>query len=193
MKAFLVALILLGAAAGGWYYYSIYQPQAAQKRTVYDIRNIGTAWMSWLTDQVTQGPEGPSQTETSVHPIQLANLSAANPAPQSQKTYNASNLKQITYAQLKVHLYPPGQEDRPQQEKFFYMEVIPEFDGWGHPYEFYLNENLLMSNVMLVRSPGRDGVFSDYPNNQYPTGSFDPSNYDDDIVWADGYMVRWPE
>ena len=67
MKAFLFVLLLLAAAAGGWYYYTIYQPQAAQDQTVADLRNTGTAWMSWLVDQVTQGPAGPHAKRSTGH------------------------------------------------------------------------------------------------------------------------------
>ncbi len=43
--------------------------KAKQKRTIADVRNTGTAWMSWLTDQVTEGvtestlPEHPTAAE----------------------------------------------------------------------------------------------------------------------------------
>ena len=32
--------------------------KAKQKATVGDIRNIGTAWMSWVTDQMSAGAAG---------------------------------------------------------------------------------------------------------------------------------------
>jgi general secretion pathway protein G len=34
--------------------------KAKQKRTVGDMRNVGTCWMSWLTDQVSAGAAGSS-------------------------------------------------------------------------------------------------------------------------------------
>jgi hypothetical protein len=50
-------------------------------------------------------------------------------------------------------------------------------------------ENPLAAQVMSLRSPGRDGFFAD---NSYEITSFDPEAFDEDIVWADGFFVRWP-
>ena len=36
--------------------------KAKQKATVGDIRNIGTAWMSWVTDQMSAAAAGQSTT-----------------------------------------------------------------------------------------------------------------------------------
>ena len=78
-------------------------------------------------------------------------------------------------------------------ENLFYMKDVPEFDGWGHPFEFYKNDNLLANTVMLIRSPGRDGVFTEANGStMYTVEPFEFSNYDEDIVWADGYFIRWP-
>ena len=68
---------------------------------------------------------------------------------------------------------------------------IPATDAWGHPYELRANlKNTGSGHVFLLRSPGRDGVFS---TDTYTLGAFDPSSFDDDIVFADGVAVRWPE
>lgn len=72
-----------------------------------------------------------------------------------------------------------------------YMQRIPETDGWGNPYEFYLNvENPEAQQVMSIRSPGRDGSFS---ANAYTVAPFDPNDFNQDIVWSDGFFVRWPQ
>ena len=42
---------------------------------------------------------------------------------------------------------------------------------------------------MAVISPGRGGTTD---GSTYSVGSFAPTDYDNDIVWADGYFVRWP-
>jgi hypothetical protein len=71
-----------------------------------------------------------------------------------------------------------------------YAQSIPEKDGWGHPYEYYLNvKNTLAQQVLGVRSPGRDGIYSD---TDYSVQGFDWDNFDQDIVWVDGFFVRWP-
>jgi len=72
-----------------------------------------------------------------------------------------------------------------------YIQKVPELDGWEHPYEYSLNvANPLARNVMAIRSPGRDG-FTD--GDVYSITSFDPGDYDQDILWADGFFVRWPQ
>lgn len=138
----------------------VVDPQA-QKRTVADIRNMGTAMFTWLTDQ--------------------ASLRGADQA-QSGHTGTTVNLAQyvrISSADLEKALVPR------------YMQEVPKNDGWGHPYEFYLNTaNPLATQAMAIRSPGRDGKF-DGPD--YTVESFSPGQYDEDLVWADGFFVRWPQ
>ena len=72
-----------------------------------------------------------------------------------------------------------------------YIQEIPVVDGWKHDYEYYMKtENPLAQNVIAIRSYGRDGVkASDTPT---VTG-FDPTDYDQDIIWCDGFFVRWPQ
>jgi type II secretion system protein G len=71
-----------------------------------------------------------------------------------------------------------------------YIQAIPTLDGWRNPYQYYLlTSNPHATQVMLIRSLGRDNT-SDATT--YSVTSFDPTDYDRDIVWADGYMVRWP-
>lgn len=135
--------------------------EKAQKRTVADLRNIGTAMFSWLTDNVGAGAAGQSQTETQVPDVSLKD-------------------------------YPPiSHEDLGKILVPNYIQSIPETDGWGNPYEFYLNvENTMAEQVMSIRSPGRDGSFS---TSTYSVGPFDPIDFDEDIVWSDGFFVRWPQ
>lgn len=72
-----------------------------------------------------------------------------------------------------------------------YLQEIPFRDGWKKPYDYYLNTGKLVGpNVMAIRSKGRD--FS-ADTNDYEVTSFDPTDYDKDIVWADGFMVQWPQ
>ncbi len=133
--------------------------EEAQKRTVADIRNTGTAMFSWLTDQVGAAAAGQSQTET---------------------------------GDIDLDDYPVLSRDEVQSILLpQYMQTVPETDGWGNPYEYYLNvENPLAVHVMGIRSPGRDGRFSD---DSYTVTAFDPDDFDEDIVWADGFFVRWPQ
>ena len=70
-----------------------------------------------------------------------------------------------------------------------YLPVVPTRDGWNHPLEVYLNPRAGVSNVVLIRSPGRDGVFD---TDDYRAGPFAPDDFDRDIVWVDQGFVRWP-
>lgn len=72
-----------------------------------------------------------------------------------------------------------------------YLQVVPPIDGWKFPYEYYLKTGSLVHErqIMLIRSQGRDKTFE---SNEYSVTSFDSTDYDQDIVWADGFMVRWP-
>jgi hypothetical protein len=94
-------------------------------------------------------------------------------------TVSLANYPQVTHADLVRVLVPQ------------YMQEVPTRDGWGHLYEYHLNTgNPLAPQVMSIRSPGRDGIFS---ASLYTVEKFIPSNYDEDIVWADGFFVRWPQ
>lgn len=139
--------------------------KAKQKRTVSDLRNVGTVWMSWLTDQV--------------------GAAAAGGQP-----YDASTFDDIKYSVLAEHLNPakdPG---------FFYMQEVPQQDGWKHDYKFARNPNLLAANVLAICSQGRDGkddkAACNASHDGVDTGTFIATNYDHDIMWADGFFVKVP-
>ena len=72
-----------------------------------------------------------------------------------------------------------------------YLQDVPSIDGWKFPYEYYLKTGTLVHDrqVMLIRSQGRDQAFD---AESYTVTSYETTNYDRDIVWADGFMVRWP-
>jgi hypothetical protein len=134
--------------------------QEAQRRTVADIRNTGIAMSAWLIDQVGAG------AATRQSPIEREN------------TINLQEYPIISRKELEKILVPK------------YMQVIPETDGWGHTYEFYLNvANPLAPQVMGIRSPGRDGRLS---VTRYDARPYSSNNFDEDIVWVDGFFVRWP-
>jgi hypothetical protein len=98
---------------------------------------------------------------------------------QEIKAVNLKHYSPISHEELEKLLVPQ------------YIQAIPKTDGWGHPYEFYLNaEDLLGQQVMGIRSPGRDGAFS---TTEYVVGPFTPESFNEDIVWSDGYFVRWPQ
>jgi prepilin-type N-terminal cleavage/methylation domain-containing protein len=72
-----------------------------------------------------------------------------------------------------------------------YLQSVPDKDGWKKAYSYWMNTaNVLAQTVLAVRSNGRDGsTIAD----KYTVAGFDPTDYDQDIVWADGFFVRWPQ
>ena len=72
-----------------------------------------------------------------------------------------------------------------------YLQAVPEKDGWKRDYTYWLKTgtSVLDRTVMAIRSGGRDTVVG----TNYTVAPFDPTDYDQDIVWADGFFVRWPE
>ncbi len=72
-----------------------------------------------------------------------------------------------------------------------YIANVPSNDGWGNPFEYYLmTSDLLAARVMAIRSPGRDGR---YAASNYTFAGFVSTDYDQDLVWADGVFIRWPK
>jgi len=125
-----------------------------QLKTVADMRNLGTAMFSWLTDELGAGAAGEQEVDIQLYPY-------------------------ISGADLERLLVP------------HYLEKVPKVDGWGHPFDVRLNvENTLAQHVLSIRSPGRNGQYS---ADVYKPGKFEPLDFDQDIVWADGFFVRWPQ
>ena len=134
--------------------------KAKQKKTVADMRIVGTAMFSWLTDAVGAAAAGADAADNTV----------------AMASYQA-NVKDV--AELRVLLKPR------------YVQEVPTLDGWKYPYEYYLNEaDPLAREVMMIRSRGLDNTAD---SDQYTQAPFSPTDYNKDIVWADGFFVRWPE
>ncbi len=133
--------------------------KAKQKRTVADERNLGTAEMSWLTDQVGAAAAGASGTGGS---WATSDYGTAR---------DCSVLTGLLVSQ--------------------YIQKVPCVDGWNNNYVFYLKtgSQVLDEQVMAIISGGRDRSST----STYTAGSFTPTDYAQDIVWADGFFVRWPQ
>ncbi len=145
--------------------------KAKQKRTISDVRNAGTAWMSWLTDQVGAASAGQTGGGSS-----------------TAVTFKGSaHTVDVTHAMLFKYLHP--------SDTFFYMQKVPELDGWNWPLQFAMSPNLLWSSTMSIYAACRDTAFTQTggAGNDFLVYGFLSTDYDQDIVWADGYFVRWPE
>jgi prepilin-type N-terminal cleavage/methylation domain-containing protein len=138
--------------------------KARQKRALTDVRGIGTAWMAWLTDQVGAASAG-----------------AGN-------VYDKTGFAPITYSTLIGYLRP--------SEDFFYAQEIPKTDPWGTAYAFAMDDGGALTgegNIrILVCAAGRDRTFTHCNQNQVEITPFIATDYDQDIVWADGSFLRWP-
>jgi type II secretion system protein G len=109
----------------------------------------------------------------------LTDQAAASAAGAAQTTFNVGNYSPITQADLVKALVPT------------YIQSVPGFDGWKRIYGMYLDTvNPHRAAVMAIRSAAQGGVFE---TDVYTTGSFEPTEYSQDIVWADGFFVRWPQ
>ncbi len=149
--------------------------RARQKRTVADVRSIGSAATGWLLDQeVTaeavdvSGRDGESTTTTAAPEV------SGQPA-ESITFDGAAAPPRISHAELERLLVPA------------YASDLPELDGWRHPYEVRLDRE---RRRIRIRSGGRDGTFDREP---YLKGPFESEDLDQDIVWADGELWRWPD
>ena len=132
--------------------------KAKQKRTVADMRIVGTAMFSWLTDQVGAAAAGASGTTT----VDLSSYGSV-----------------LRSTDLLTVLVPD------------YLQEVPYLDGWKRPYDFYLKTATpTAQQVMAIRSTGRDGTAE---GTQYTVTNFEPTDYDRDVLWADGFFVRWPQ
>lgn len=70
-----------------------------------------------------------------------------------------------------------------------YIQKIPTIDGFGYSYEYRFTTDVGEDQVMAIRSVGADGRAD---GESYTIGGFRPTDFDRDIVWADGFFVSWP-
>ncbi|MEM1201676.1 MAG: hypothetical protein AAGN66_00455 [Acidobacteriota bacterium] len=142
-------------------------PTSRQELTSEQLRVIGTAFLSWLVDQVSDPGAAP-----------VAGGAAVVGAPRG--TYDLGILTELTHAEARGLLIP--------SPSFYYIRCLPELDGWGRPLEFRLADNIFGAQVVSIRSAGSDGVLE---GTVYEPGSFPPDDDASDLVWADGFYVRW--
>ena len=133
--------------------------KAKQKRTMADMRNVGTAWLSWVTDVVSGAAAGQGVT-----------------------TWDGSLYEHMDHSTVFATLHP--------STTFFYLNELPQKDGWKNDYHYHFTGNPLSSQVVAILSGGRGGE-ADWVGT-FSIGPFVPTRYDEDIIWADGFFVRWP-
>lgn len=85
----------------------------------------------------------------------------------------------IEHAELEAMLVPA------------YLRELPREDAWERPLQFCLDRRLAGSESQYgIRSAGADGTYSADP---YQVGGFPDTRLESDLVWMDGYFIRWPE
>lgn len=133
--------------------------KAKQKRTLGSMRDIGTAWFSWLTDELSSAAAGSNQ-------------------------FAWSDLEAVLVTDLRSLLIP--------DHGARYAASVPRSDHWGHEFDYAAAADLRFASIgIAVRSRGRDGEVGP-TEPPYPMGSFVLTKYDEDIVWSDGFFVRYP-
>ena len=75
-------------------------------------------------------------------------------------------------------------------DDLFYAKIVPRTDGWGTPFDYRWAGNLTSASLMGIRSYGRDKVAG--PTVPYPAGAFVTTDYDQDMIWVDGFFYRFP-
>lgn len=72
-----------------------------------------------------------------------------------------------------------------------YTAHLAAIDAWTNPLVYRLQLAAPGQNkTMLILSTGRDGEIDN--GGSYTPGTFGPTDYDQDLVWADGGFVRVP-
>lgn len=145
---------------------------AAQKRAVADLRNVGTALYSWRIDQA---PDISSKGDPEAEDAGPCDCDAEG----KMISYDIRDVPEISWEALRAIVVPQ------------YLRELPKNDPWGNPYEYRLKiKNVRSRTVISIRSAGSDGRFN---GDRYEVRPFLPGDTAEDLVWADGYFLRWPE
>lgn len=147
----------------------------AMERTLAAMRDLGAAWLTWLVDTLTvedfSRSEWLEEPEGWVAPRVVA--SGYYDLGKLPVRFTADELEEVLR-----ELLPAERVDGLVWE-----------DGWGRPFELFFSGYVLAPQVMAIRSAGRDGEPSGTIYGIGPVAA-DPEQ---DIVWADGFYIRYPE
>ncbi|MCP4203993.1 MAG: prepilin-type N-terminal cleavage/methylation domain-containing protein [bacterium] len=106
----------------------------------------------------------------------------ASAAAAGAQTFDFEALEPLSTDELRTTLLPAT---GPR-----YTSDIPERDGWGHPFEYAWKSEVDVISIG-IRSLGRGGEVGPVTN-PYPIQGFVATQYEQDIVWADGFFVHYP-
>ncbi len=86
----------------------------------------------------------------------------------------------------------PANGNRPTFLQTRYIQEVPTIDAWKNSYVWYLAANPLAADtVMAIGSGGNKGNYGLSGN--VTVTAFDPTDYEQDILWGDGFFIRWPQ
>ena len=99
------------------------------------------------------------------------------------RTFSWSSLTSLSATSLESILAPTS--------TFYYINNVPVQDGWGNNYDYAANASISTGVLpaMGIRSPGKGNAWD---SGNYTFGAFLATKYEQDIVWSDGYFVRYP-
>ncbi len=100
---------------------------------------------------------------------------------QSGTTRPEDILRQLSSRQDGYAPYEKVRQALHPSEDFFYMAEVPRTDAWGNPIEVWIESAKFPGYSMLIRSPGKNGVFE---GGSYPLGTVAKDWYNTDLVWA---------
>jgi len=137
--------------------------KAKQKKDMSTMRNTGEAWFSWYTDL-------------------FAGAAAAGQASGQSITLPSN----YSYGDLKTDLVPQ------------YLQTLEQIDAWGKSFSFRRSASLkdVMTTAagtasIAMMGAGRESSFE--VSSPVTVTTFDPTDYSQDLVWADGQFIRYPK
>ncbi len=129
-KTVAVLGLCCAVGAGAWGQEPTVNDLGKQKRTLSEIRKLGTALTAWLTDQVRGEPTS--------SPPAADRRADSGWIVRSAESDTESSYSLISHAAVTALLVPK------------YLDAVPENDHWGHAYQFALNVDLPPYKVPVV-------------------------------------------
>lgn len=150
---------------------------ARQRETIDDMRRVGAAIFEFVSDEAGAAAAGASAFASDEH------------REWDPLDYEAGR---ITAGALEDLLAPA--EPDPYRGIVRYIQFVPEKDGWGRSYHYFLNQdNLLSAQVTAIFSCGEPTRSGDCKRPiRTPKGKFPTECYSSDLVWADGTFIHYP-
>jgi hypothetical protein len=156
-------------------------PAEAERRrgTLDDMKRLGRALQSWTVDQA--GSVAKDERLRLTEEGRSASK-AAGPMPVGIYLWREGPMRPVSGNELSRMLRPTTD--------VFYIRNLPRKDRWGNRFEVLGSpKNVFSRELFAIRSAGPNGRFE---GPRYPIGAWESGAADDDIVWADGALLRWP-